>query len=424
MRIISWASIRRIACIIGFPILLILGAIFLRGCARQRIAAVESNLRSHISDIGSRDITRTTHLEGEILGNPWPAYLEALSAVPTSADAVEILSRLAEGELGEDLFKIEKIITEHSLCLDALYLGARNSRPTYPYDWIPTSTSFTFRLDTFRLQQLKYLCIWDSHLLFRKGMRRKAVEVLCNLALFGRDVGLCPDSSGERSGGRIILAVAAKLRTYLQSQALDSGELSSLESAMGHLDNAINDRSIPILVDLANMGICLLCEESSGKILAKGSQSRSRYDVRWGYSSSLRVSDTLLTAETWARRALSAERLDWKTAREEYNKIADEVGRWKEPIVRMALGSLDINRAISARIIRANVRLLRIGSRFLRTGEVLALNDPFGHKMAYLVSGMGGLKIWSVGENGENESGDEEGDGTTKDDIVLVIRKS
>jgi hypothetical protein len=69
---------------------------------------------------------------------------------------------------------------------------------------------------------------------------------------------------------------------------------------------------------------------------------------------------------------------------------------------------------------RAQLRLLRLAAHRKATGEVLALDDPFGTTLRHAVT-PAGLKAWSVGEDGRDDGGAGDWEGRAGPDIVLEV---
>jgi hypothetical protein len=66
--------------------------------------------------------------------------------------------------------------------------------------------------------------------------------------------------------------------------------------------------------------------------------------------------------------------------------------------------------------------LLRVATHWRRTGELLDLDDPFGAKLKSAKSGEG-LKLWSIGADGVDNSGTGQWKPAAGADIVLEAKR-
>ena len=70
----------------------------------------------------------------------------------------------------------------------------------------------------------------------------------------------------------------------------------------------------------------------------------------------------------------------------------------------------------------AQLRLLRIAAAFLASGDLPALEDPYGRTIQSSVTDTK-LKLWSVGNDGVDDSGFGEWEARKGKDIVLEVER-
>jgi hypothetical protein len=144
---------------------------------------------------------------------------------------------------------------------------------------------------------------------------------------------------------------------------------------------------------------------------------RSAWSVR------LEKSKSFAFISSWLRRMAAAESRSWSASQEEYGRVRQEalaVGRSGRHAILEYLGLDRCRPSIAARDLRAQLRLLRVASRFLASGEVLELDDPYGEKLRFSRAG-DRLKVWSRGFDGVDDHG--EGTWLTGRDCVLEVRR-
>ena len=111
----------------------------------------------------------------------------------------------------------------------------------------------------------------------------------------------------------------------------------------------------------------------------------------------------------------------WADCLTEGKRVEAEIQKSWNPVLKIAVPA----QTSSERMVRerlAQLRLLRLATRYRRTGELLDLGDPFDAKLKSAKSG-DGMKLWSVGADGVDNGGTGEWKPKAGADIVLEARR-
>jgi hypothetical protein len=131
--------------------------------------------------------------------------------------------------------------------------------------------------------------------------------------------------------------------------------------------------------------------------------------------------DAVERTSEWMTRAGKADALPWAEAQKEMQAIEAEASRTWNPITQISVPNVTkLGRIHRER--RAQLRLARIAAQFLRTGEILAQDDPFGGKIQTKRTG-DTLKIWSIGADSFDNLGVGDWKGESNDIVLEVTKK-
>ena len=122
-----------------------------------------------------------------------------------------------------------------------------------------------------------------------------------------------------------------------------------------------------------------------------------------------------LNVDRWFQRGAVAEGLPWSEARVVWDDLERESWTTGNPASQGIPFIYEAPR--SHRDARAKWRLLRMAAVYAGSGDVVALEDPYGDLLRSVPLG-NELKIWTLARNGADDGGTE----STRNDKDIVIR--
>lgn len=269
-----------------------------------------------------------------------------------------------------------------------------------------------------------------------RDMHLKAIAVCLALVMAaGGAVYTLTRSSAARRTAKARETIDAYLREARERPAaelrdlLRGGSLSVETCAHVARELEILDRSLPgdchaMRNEAATVGASLLSmaeDGSSAEAALWEDLAGPQHTWRYGFSSRLMIAEAVELRADAVRRAVAAEGRAWPEQRRMLEKIDAETRDSKNPLVRLPLSGLTHLPEVQHRL-RARVRLLRIAAHCKATGEVLELADPFGARLRHAQTSAG-LKVWSVGRDGEDDGGKGEWKDKADQDLVLEIAR-
>jgi hypothetical protein len=371
----------------------------------SRWGGMERRVRELIAEAGARDGRRPPIVGAAEPGNSWDDYakaMEEMAAHPLTS--LSLLKDFLKKAPAADRAAVEREVTARAAAFEHLSRGARKVSARAPLRWegeavLPHSGDGLLR-------RLAEFAVCRSRLLRGGGDLRAVVISLLETAQLGRDGAgnTCSEYEGEAL--RVLELVFLELNDLLRSRLLKDEELALLEAGLKTLDETLPKDGRALLNDVAFFGSFLLREDP---YLEADDIYRKRRPLKpdWPHAFSMK----LFKADAFDRW-LEAGRLHveagpkgWDEAQGVFNRIVNLLDRPPEnaAVNRLAPQSLETNRAREAQL-----KILRVAVRFLRTGEVESRLDPFGG-LAELRSTVNErkLRVWSRGPNGRDDEGNE-----------------
>lgn len=230
------------------------------------------------------------------------------------------------------------------------------------------------------------------------GQDKLAAEAILDALQYGRDV-----AETRQDVGRIVLILGlGELRTHLVAGRFDPESLRLLEHGLETLDGSFPSTDQEHLRWARTWALEARAPRSDGRL--------NEWLERGNYTT---LCDLCL-------KAVGACKLDWLHERETLRSLDLELENSLNPRSRHSSIGLEGCGAYS-RHLRAQLRLLRVGTHFLSTGLVIDLEDPFGGRLRSTLSG-DALKVWSVGRDAVDDGGAGEW-GFKGKDIVLELKR-
>jgi len=356
-------------------------------------------------------------------GNAWADYAQALAQVPQMARNSTIIHFFEDSWLPASLAPVTATLPQMEAwaapcdpALDRLRLGTRRGeiRPTIV--WEHRFTPLMVELDRawVPVWEMSHAGIVKARLLIERGQSDEAVALLMDLCQFGLDALNGTDIDGCKIGVQVLYTLSFEFRRMLTSKGLSTAALQRLDRELGVLDGNWPSGVPTLRNQLLGFGRGCREEAEIGSLMYLGREARSFRSWRWGYSARFRAASTFLRADLVVRLMIqeSEGRSSDDPSLSSWSALS-----WPDPVLEGAFRHY--TSASPAICERATMRVLRTGARFLATGEVPDLSDPFGDRLERTVQG-NKLRVWSVGADRLDQGGVEDG-WTYGRDIVLDV---
>jgi hypothetical protein len=321
-----------------------------------------------------------------VAGDAWPFYAAALKTFQQGRLRVNAEGFLA-GSPNVDRESILKSLLSAASAIDQLREGARHSDALrHPEAIVPVRRME----ETSVAIELARAAACQARVLVEEGKLREALELLLDVAQFGRDAMACLGGRGYSHGLSVIEEALEELRDQVVLHTWGPEELSRLAGALEVLDRTLPSDNSQLKQALAESGRMMLVEDPVViSTSLNGEIGRRTMGPDWVHLFSMR----LYKADAFERwRALIAP--DWETS------WADRVG--SSELSRLGYGILV--QTGSGLECWTKLRLLRAAVVFQAGLPVPDLDDPFGSKMKSALSPEG-LKVWSVGLDKVDDGG-------------------
>ena len=239
------------------------------------------------------------------------------------------------------------------------------------------------------------LVILASRKLSQEGRSRQAVEALLDLCQFSRDIA-------DTYCGLVPMKWAfVELRAQMASGSFNPETAGLLETGLQTLDGSFPS------------------PDPSHFRWARRFAADARTPGNGGVLVNFLMRDTYTTCSDISLSAIGAWKEGWLHERHVLRSLDLDVATSFNPRTRSGIIGVE-GMGVSFRLMRVQLRLLRLGSRYLASGESLDLEDPFGGSLKTSVEG-NSWKAWSAGEDAIDDGGSGKWDRGGKD-IVLELR--
>ena len=376
-------------------------ALRIRSVAAQRQAAMEERLRAMSEEHFAPDLAPRP---GKYEGNAWDDYLPALAEAAKVRPPDKLTGILANTDNADHAFG-EAALAAHGSAIDLLLEGARRTTCV--------AQGPVFRKDLWSYETLGKLAVLKARKLTREGKTAEAVEILFALAQFGRDLGESGVGLTFASGQSTVERAFEELRDHLRSASLTPDALAGLESRLAFLENSFLRPEAMRLQRMQYLG-----EHFTGIAQHPGWEGRLQC-WRYGFSRRLLAATAFDDWDRWLKRSEQADHLPWPQAQALIASIRSQIDATHVPKEYTWSGQF-LEDGSRHRSVLAHLRLLRTAARYVRTGEILELDDPFGGKLLHRESNRR-LKLWSVGRDGVDQGGTGNWDSRVIEDIVLEV---
>jgi hypothetical protein len=333
-------------------------------------------------------------------GNAWDDYAKAVAELRKFPDARKLLPIAQKAADADPAVGKAALAAHGDEVLGHLRRGAARTSSRYPYEW---EKGITMPLPSMsEMQAVASLAVLKARSEIEERKSKEATGILLDVLQFGRDLGADGVLISEMVGIAIMNLALTEMRSTLAAGRFDWPSHEDLSKSLGVLDANFpkHDRA------LLNDGLLLA---GAGDPTIAGP---------WGPHRML-FADAIERTSEWMTRAGKAETLPWAEARKEFQTIEEEARRTWNPISQISAPNVSMT-SLKIRERRSQLRMARIAAHFLRTGEVLEQEDPFGGKLQTKRTG-DALRIWTPGTDGLTGIGDWKGEGTEM--VLEVTRK-
>jgi len=405
-RLSTW----KIVCIVAAVVvaLLLVSVFWIRSVTERRWVIFQGEMKARADQERTRDHGRPPLRGAAEPGNAWDDYTVAIAVMKKMPNRTK-LGELVDRKPSADLVLGAAMVGQCDAVLEPLRRGASKSASRRAYDWEQGTMMATTGL--LEVQSVVQLAILKARSLLDAGKPREAVALLLDAAQFGRDITDDGPMISEVIGTSLLYMFLDGARELAASEKADAESLADLEEGLAVLDGSFPRHIGCVRRELLAMGMTF----------AHGVQGTAAVESEWGFPTKffqLNMFERL--SEAQEQVALASDR-SWAESVAAGKRIDAELRKSWNPATRMfAPGQQSTERYVRERL--AQLRLLRLATRYRRTGELLDLDDPFGAKLKSAKSGAG-MKLWSVGADGVDDGGAGEWRPKLGADIVLEARR-
>jgi hypothetical protein len=263
------------------------------------------------------------------------------------------------------------------------------------------------------MQKVVSLAVLKARALAEAGNQRDAAGLLLDAAQFGRDVADDGPLLTELVGTSLLYLALDGVHELVTAEKADPEALADLDQGLSVLEGRFPGYGASLRRESLSLGLTFATEGLDPSVAG-----------RWPVALGMR----LLYLNAYDRNCENVERAaqaaegSWSESRSVAGSIDADIRKSWNPVTRTmtAAASSSSERPVRERL--AQVRLLRVATRYRRTGEILYLDDPFDGKLKTAKSGEG-LKIWSIGADGMDQGGKGTWKAQPGPDIVLEARR-
>jgi hypothetical protein len=361
----------------------------------------------------------------------WAEMDRTIQSLFDEARALEAPRPLLRGDpLPEDAWDSYREALRHrddpKAALEHLRRGARCGFGASPYDGAAPDAS----LHSWEIKEawddLARLAVTRAEWLQKEGRTGEAVDVLLDVCQLGRDLVQQASPAAVLRGEQVHRMALAGIRDLVVQKNLPKEALVRLGHSLRILDESFHSKGSNLLTAAGLLGRAIRNDQLE-RLRSGFSESPSPpLPVRtWRCAWSLRLekANSVAFIARWMRRLAAGESESWPTSQEECERIrqeAEAVGRKGQYPILEFIGFQRLRPFFDARSLRAKLRLLRVATHFLATGETLELDDPFGKKLRHSFAG-NSLRVWSLGMDGIDNGG--EGGWEDGNDCVLQVSR-
>ena len=401
----------KLLCGLAAAVFVVIAVFFawIQTVASRRWAELEARVPVLIAEARARDPRRPPRSGEAVPGNAWTEYSQALTAIK-ALNAADLGSFVAR-DLKADRAKAEAAVAAYEANLAFLAAGARRAEGTYPYAFEKGfAADMPGLLET---QKLANLAVSKARLLAEAGKGKEAMELVLDLLWCAADQGRNTVVIGEMISSANLALALDEIRAMAVDPAVKDVDWTAVGSALMLLDSIWPDHGESLLNESVTAAAGLGKEDAKA-LFGEGLGVLSAW--RFGFSARLLIADAMDTHVDAMRRLAAAGR-SWPESERVAKEVAVEVEGSSNPITRlMTQGMMATHRVGFER--RAQLGLLRMAVAIRAGAAPPELDDPFGGKLR-----SDATKLWSLGQDGDDDGGIGAWRPAQTGDIVLHLKK-
>lgn len=393
--------------------------LWIRSATERKWAALAKEVNGLKAQAGTRGGRRPTLSLDPEPGNAWIDYRLGVAQLGGGNQLAWSLEELLDEADPKGRPRIAQFAKTSESALEHMRNGVRKAEAHHPIDW--ERLVFSGLPGGERTLGLAALCTVRS--LRDSNSSGEALDLLLDAAIFARDVAHDGFLESHWDGFSLLNRVLDEIRSRVASDTLSRADSLKIERALEAVDRGFPVEGVSTLNVIALIGNHRLRNVpwnqmfGSVHIEIKGPSSPG---WRFAYSMRLMEADAFERWLTMARRFGSTRERSWAEAQAldaearelilgaPANGIAEVLSNcWSDSYRRATL---------------ARLRVLRMAAVYRGTGEIRPLVDPFGTTLVTSSSG-DRLRIWSVGEDGVDDSGSGDWKPGPGKDIVLEVER-
>ncbi|HUR38913.1 MAG TPA: hypothetical protein VM222_05445 [Planctomycetota bacterium] len=393
------------AAVVG---ILLVAVFWVRSVTEARWERFREEMKGRAARERARDPRRPVLRGTGEPGNAWDDYAIAIAELKKVPDRIklnDLVQRTPKGDPASGAAMVE----QSPAVLDPLRRGASRSTARIDFEW---DKGFSMPVPGLSEgSQIVNLAVLKARSLLEAGKSREAAGLLLDAAQFGRDRADDGPMITEMIGVAMLSTALEGLRELSASEKADAESLADMDQGLAVLEGSLPKHAACVRREQLGMGMTFVGEGASTLLP--------------GASGMLPLKILFLDAfgrlqEAFDQYAKVSEG-SWADCVAEGKRIDAEIQKSWNPLLKIVVpAQTSSERAMRERL--AQLRLLRAGLRYRRTGELLDLDDPFGTKLRSAKSG-DGMKFWSVGADGIDNGGVGEYRPRSGADIVLEARR-
>jgi len=354
-------------------------------------------------------------------GNAWEDYLKAIRRVESSGIALGPASNWLKERDKASHEALQRLKDACGPALEDLRRGVQRAEGQYVRDWDHVLRWIEGGPPVEPIRALIALGILDVQDRVKLGRSKEAAEILLDLCQFARDAGNNGTLLTLMIGIYHYEYVLAELRDLLLSRGSEPEVAELVARELTILDASFPDPALTFENELLATGLFFKKLPQEPKALELDIRDHAIAHWRYGFLWRLRVTSAWSDMKGWYARASEASRGAWLGVDRIEEEILEAYAGTNNDVVRV-LARPNLKRLTQVRGSKAHLRLLRVASHFLATGDTFEVEDPFGGKLHTSKAG-DKLTIWSNGPDGLDHGGSGGWDLQSGQDIVLGVQR-
>jgi hypothetical protein len=334
---------------------------------------------------------------------------------PSPERYYKILRPFTEGEPQADSTAVERAIADHLGTIDHIRRGARLGNGQYPYEWEKGLDGKQPRVHGSRAVAL--IAAAQAKLWADAGRGPEAIDLLLELCVFANDVGRNGPVLAYVTGDDIHGIALNQIRQLIIDGRLSRQDLLRLSPNLALLDHGLF-RFAPALANetLAYGWVMFNLKQTENE---SALPAPLRFWKAPEYAILLQSLDQL---QAYTEQFKDIDVMPFTEVASKGAAAEKQTEASSNPSFRLVFPTV-AGPAARRRETLTQIRMLRMASEFVATGDITALDDPFtGAQLSNRLAG-NTLTIWSHGREGKDHGGQGEWGYRPGKDLELKVKR-